>query len=67
MFGDDCGFIHILYFKSPVNSLFDPLRRKTDSTKADKATSNTVQRIFWDVSSKTKIFFYRIFFFFWFL
>jgi hypothetical protein len=50
MFGDDCGFIHILYFKSPDNALFDPLRRKTDPTKADKATSNTVQRIFWDVS-----------------
>ncbi len=50
MFGDDCGFIHILYFKSAVNALFDPLRRKTDPSKADKATSNTVQRIFWDVS-----------------
>jgi hypothetical protein len=50
MFGDDCGFIHILFFKNPANALFDPLRRKTDPTKADKATSNTVQRIFWDVS-----------------
>ncbi|CAF0886081.1 unnamed protein product [Rotaria sordida] len=48
MFGDDCGFIHILYFKNPVNALFDPLRRKTDASKADKATSNTVQRVFWD-------------------
>ncbi|CAF3496897.1 unnamed protein product [Rotaria socialis] len=48
MFGDDCGLIHILYFKNPVNALFDPLRRKNDQTKADKATSNTVQRIFWD-------------------
>ncbi|CAF3442031.1 unnamed protein product [Rotaria sp. Silwood1] len=48
MFGDDCGLIHILYFKNPVNALFDPLRRKTDPSKADKATSNSVQRIFWD-------------------
>ena len=51
MFGDDCGLIHILYFKSPVTSLFDPLRRKVDPSKTDKATSNSVQRIFWDVSS----------------
>jgi len=54
MFGDDNGFIHILYFKSAVNALFDPLRRKTDPSKADKATSNTVQRIFWDVSLEKK-------------
>ena len=50
MFGDDCGFIHIFYFKTPVNALFDPLKRKTDPAKSDKATSNTVHRIFWDVS-----------------
>ena len=50
MFGDDCGYIHILYFKNPLNALFDPLRRKIDPTKVDKATSHTVQRIFWDVS-----------------
>jgi hypothetical protein len=50
MFGDDCGFIHILYFKNAVNALFDPLRKKADPTKSDKATTNTVQRIFWDVS-----------------
>ena len=65
MFGDDCGFIHILYFKTPVNALFDPLKRKTDPSKADKATSNVVHRIFWDVSLqkfslKNKTFFYLI-------
>jgi hypothetical protein len=50
MFGDDCGSLHILYFKSPADTLFDPLRRKNDPMKGDKSTSNTVQRIFWDVS-----------------
>jgi len=50
MFGDDCGFIHILYFKNPLNSLFNPVRRKIDPTKIDKATNHSVHRIFCDVS-----------------
>jgi hypothetical protein len=50
MFGDDCGFIHILYFKNPISSLFDPVRRKADPTRSDKATANSIQRVFWDVS-----------------
>ena len=49
MFGDDCGFIHIIHFKNPISSLFDPARRKTDSTKSDKITNNATQRVFWDV------------------
>jgi hypothetical protein len=52
MFGDDCGIIHILYFKSPFNSLFDPSRRKTESTKSDKASANATQRIYWEVSKR---------------
>ena len=66
MFGDDRGFIHVLYFKDPTNALFDPLRRKTDSTKADKTTSSSVQRIFWDVSflKFSKKFLFRLFFYF---
>ncbi|CAF1529734.1 unnamed protein product [Adineta ricciae] len=48
IFGDDCGSIHILYFKKPNNNLFDPARKKTDLTKSGKASSNNVQRIFWD-------------------
>ena len=50
MFGDDCGFIHILYFKNPISSLFDPVRRKVDPTRSDKTAANSTQRIFWDVS-----------------
>ncbi len=50
MFGDDSGFIHILYFKNPINSLFDPIRRKADPTKSDKTAANSIQRVFWDVS-----------------
>jgi hypothetical protein len=53
MFGDDCGFIHILYFKNPISSLFDPVRRKADPTRSDKATANSIQRVFWDVSIHT--------------
>jgi hypothetical protein len=48
MFGDDCGYVHILYFKNPINSLFDPIRRKTDPT--NKSAANSIQRVFWDVS-----------------
>ncbi|CAF3733415.1 unnamed protein product [Rotaria sordida] len=48
IFGDDSGFIHILYFKNPINSLFDPVRRKIDPTKFDKMSANPTQRIFWD-------------------
>ncbi|CAF0961507.1 unnamed protein product [Rotaria magnacalcarata] len=48
IFGDDCGYIHILYFKNPINSLFDPVKRKTDTTKYDKLSANPTQRIFWD-------------------
>jgi hypothetical protein len=55
MFGDDCGFIHILYFKNPINSLFDPVRRKADPTKSDKAAANSTQRVFWDVSVLTEL------------
>lgn len=50
MFGDDCGFIHVLYFKNPISSLFDPVRRKVDPTRLDKTATNSTQRIFWDVS-----------------
>lgn len=50
MFGDDCGFIHILYFKNPISSLFDPVRRKVDPTRSDKTAANSTQRVFWDVS-----------------
>lgn len=52
IFGDDSGVIHILYFKNPINSLFDPIRRKNDATKTDKTGSASSQRIFWDVSRK---------------
>ncbi|CAF3564918.1 unnamed protein product [Rotaria sordida] len=48
IFGDDCAFIHILYLKNPVSSLFDPVRRKSDSTKSDKSLANSIQCIFWD-------------------
>jgi len=48
MFGDDCGFIHILYFKNPISSLFDPVRRKTDPTKSDKTSATSTQRVFWE-------------------
>ncbi|CAF4611135.1 unnamed protein product [Rotaria sp. Silwood1] len=48
IFGDDSGFIHVLYFKNPINSLFDPVRRKTDPGKSDKMSANPIQRIFWD-------------------
>jgi len=50
MFGDDCGFIHILYFKNPINSLFDPVRRKADPTRPDKTAANSIQRVFWEVN-----------------
>ncbi|CAF1286705.1 unnamed protein product [Adineta steineri] len=48
IFGDDCGSIHILYFKRPTTYLFDPARKKTDSSKSDKSATNNIQRIFWD-------------------
>ncbi|CAF2653059.1 unnamed protein product [Rotaria sp. Silwood2] len=48
IYGDDSGFIHILYFKNPINSLFDPVRRKTDPGKFDRMSANPTQRIFWD-------------------
>ncbi len=47
MFGDDCGFIHILHFKNPISSLFDAVRRKTDPTRSDKTAANSIQHVFW--------------------
>ncbi len=62
MFGDDGGFIHILYFKNPINSLFDPVRKKSDPTKSDRTAANSVQRVFWDVSLR-RFFILDLFFF----
>ncbi|CAF1133494.1 unnamed protein product, partial [Didymodactylos carnosus] len=47
MFGDDCGYIHILYFKNPINTLFDPVRKKSDTSKSEKI-DDEAKRIFWE-------------------
>ncbi|CAF4005040.1 unnamed protein product [Rotaria sp. Silwood1] len=45
IFGDDCTFIHILFFLNSISSPFDPVRRKSDLTKSDKSPANSIQRI----------------------